>query len=61
MANMVTDKQKAFIEVICEELDIEFHGKTKSEATKFISENIKEFKLNQDLNQIQYEAHGFIW
>lgn len=43
----ITDKQKAFIETICNQLDIEFKGTTKQEATKFISDNIREFEDEQ--------------
>lgn len=56
----VTEKQKEFIDIICRVLDIEFEGKTKEDATKFISENIREFNLEQAKAQIIYESHGFL-
>ena len=58
--NTITEKQKNFIEIICEELDVEFKGSTKEEASSFISKYIKELELKQSLNQILYEECGFI-
>lgn len=64
MKNTITTKQMDFINVICKTLDIEFKGKTKKDASNFISQNIKEFNTQQTmdnaLNQILYESCGFI-
>lgn len=60
MKSQITKKQSDFIKVICEELDVEFNGTTKKEASDFISKNIEELKKQQALNQILYEEHGFI-
>lgn len=60
----ITEKQQNFISIICHILDIEFKGFTKYDASKFISENIVEFKRQQvidnALNEVLYEEHGFL-
>lgn len=60
MKNTITEKQKNFIKIICEELDVEFKGSTKEEASNFIGKYIKELELQQSLNRILYEECGFI-
>ena len=57
MMNDVTEKQKKFIkdmnEFCCEKFD--FKGKTKKEASEYISRNIEEYKLaTMDNWQIEY-------
>ena len=53
----ITEKQINFIKVICEELDIEFVGTTKKDATEFISKNICELNKQQAINQIYFEEY----
>lgn len=45
--NIVTDGQREFIKAIEEKLVIKFTGQTKSEASKFISDHIDEFKTQK--------------
>jgi len=47
-----TINQLSFIETIEEVLNIKFDGKTKLEASEFISKNIKAFKHQQMLDGI---------
>lgn len=53
----ITEKQINFIKIICEELDIEFVGTTKKDATEFISKNIRELNRQQAINQIYFEEY----
>lgn len=48
----ITQRQIEFISIIEEVLNINFNGKTKEEANRFISDNIKAFKLQQELDAI---------
>lgn len=57
MLNQITEKQINFIEIICEELNIEFTGTTKKDAAEFISENICELRKQQAMNQIYYDEY----
>lgn len=47
-----TINQLSFIETIEEVLNIKFDGKTKLEASEFISKNIESFKHQQMLDNI---------
>lgn len=57
-------KQWETIERIEENLQIEFLGKTKEEATAFISKHLEESKREEEIDtemaHIQYDEHGFI-
>lgn len=44
-----TEKQLKFIEDIQEFTGKAFNGNTKEEASKFISENIKQYKLEMEV------------
>ena len=65
MADM-TDKQKKFIEDICEVLHIDFddcRNFTKSEASEFISDNIEEYNFACEEMREAYDSwaleHGY--
>lgn len=50
-SNKITKKQREFIDIICEVLNIEFTGTLLSEASEFIKSNKKAFYKQQDLNK----------
>ena len=61
----ITEKQWSLIQRMCEMLEIEFKGKTRKEASNFISEHLQEFQHEEErdeiLSHIQYEEHGFLY
>jgi hypothetical protein len=46
-----TDKQKSFIEAICELLEVEFNGTSFQDASDFISKYSKEFYRTKNRNE----------
>lgn len=58
--NPVTDKQYDFIGAICENLGVVFSGKTKGEASDFITKHKGMFECLKEENKLQNELDGLV-